>query len=244
MKMKCLLFVLLAFVSNTWASEDEEKNQNQDGGILYFSHETGLSFPNKMGFDVPFKGNRERADMTRSREGRLAVGYKRGNLRTEVGVLFESPEVENIYYVKYKGRTMDLYEVNERFSIDGHIDNDSYVGSVWYDFNNSTPWTFYTGGTLGRTHIALDYDIELEGEFKSDSRESGYDSGWANTQELGAGLTYAIGDRALLDVGFRVMRVDRSSFGPEPGGQQGLHLEPFVRKRIVVGLKTFLFGND
>ena len=73
-----------------------------------------------------------------------------------------------------------------------------------------------------------------------------YDTGWANMQGLGTGVTYAVGDRGLLDLGFRVMRLGRSYFDPEQEGQQGLHLDSLVRKRIVVGFKIFCSGiiND
>ena len=157
----------MAVGSNALANEDEEKDQDKDnGGAVYFSHEVGLSFKSEIEFHVSPENSRKRGSLAKEIGGRSVIGYKKGNWRTEVGVLFESPELEETYYVKYRGRTMDLYEVNKRFSIDGWTNNISYLGSVWYDFDNSTPWTFYAGGTLGRTNVSLGYNIEPEKEFR------------------------------------------------------------------------------
>ena len=198
------------------------------------------AFEQDIEFDVAFKGNRERATLSEERGLSLTFfGYEKGPLRVTFGrSYFDDPEIKDIYYVEYKGQTMDLYELNERFSIEGHTPTVSYLGSVWFDLNDS-PLVFYTGAGAGFGDLHLDYDVTLEGVFESNAQESGYDFDRVGLFLVGGGVRYAVTPWAEVDMGYRLFRFNRGTFGQG----QDLHLEAHTKQQIEIGLNIFLFGR-
>ncbi len=229
-----LLFSLLLMTIYPASADEEETSP----GIFYFGQGMGRAIETNIEFDVRSKNNRERATLSEDDNREIMFGYKKGRLRTEFSFLWDAPNVQDIYYVNYNGRTMDLYEINQRFSISGEIQTVNYVGSVWYNVLDNDGWDLYAGAGLGRGHTTLDYTVKLEGVFES-SNEGAASMDWTYTQQIGAGISLNLFNRGELDVGYRMLRFGRGDFG----SIKTLHLEPRIRHRVMAGLKFFLFGN-
>ena len=120
MKLLNWTFLFSLFLAVTYpTSADESEEQTSSPRGFYIGQGMGRAFESKISFDVPSKNNKERATLTEDYNREIVVGYKGGRLRTEFSFLWDAPNVEDIYYVNYNGRTMDLYEINQRFSING-----------------------------------------------------------------------------------------------------------------------------
>ena len=219
-------------------SADESKDQTSSPRGFYIGQGMGKAVESNIRFDVRSKNNKEHATLTEDYNREIVVGYKKGRLRTEFSFLWDAPNVTDIYYVNYNGRTMDLYEINQRFSINGEIKTVNYVGSVWYDVHDGDRWDLYAGGGFGQGHTTLDYNIELKGVFKA-KNEGPASMDWSSIQQVGAGVALKLFDHGELDVGYRMLRFGRGDFGD----LRNLHVEPRTRHRIMAGLKVFLFGN-
>lgn len=212
------------------------EGSGQRGGLFLRFNLAG-TLKREIEFDVPFKNNTERASLKHSFPWGAGLGFKWKNYRIEANLTREAPRVGDIRYIKYDGRTTDLYDVNSRFSIDGSISLYHYEGSAWYEIGNNPRWVPYVGGGAGRSEINLDYTITLEDVFEANSRDSSYSYDVADSWHIGSGILFRVG-HVELDVGHRLRRIDRTSYGVN----QDLHLEAFYQNEIRFALNAF-FGR-
>ena len=144
--MKYLLSMIILFTHALYADDGIHPAEDEQRQGVYLAQGFAFTRTNGIGFDVTSKNNEERATLAGGKAMIGSGGYAKGNFRAEFGIAWNDPEVRDIYYIKYNGQTMDLYEINEGFSINGKIKSLSYVGRVWFGIDNSTRFTPYIRG--------------------------------------------------------------------------------------------------
>jgi opacity protein-like surface antigen len=139
-----------------------------------------------------------------------AVGYQWGWLRTDLSL-------------DYLGQR----SFSERFAgscggacagtLEGRFSAVPALLNAYYDIGTWKGLTPYLGAGLGIAHLQWD-DLKLAGRCNGPCPAASGDGRWRLAWQVGAGMSYAVSDKASLDADYRLLDLGKAGAGSTPGG--------------------------